>query len=46
MLVKSLLFHRKQPLHLHLIVDGKARKVLGRLFETWDIVHGMNKYSL
>ncbi|KAM4617652.1 xylosyl- and glucuronyltransferase LARGE2 isoform 2-T5 [Discoglossus pictus] len=36
-LVKSILFHRKNPLHLHLITDSVARRVLGNLFNTWMV---------
>ncbi|XP_059565515.1 xylosyl- and glucuronyltransferase LARGE2 isoform X3 [Myotis daubentonii] len=34
-LVKSLLFYRKNPLHLHLVADAVARNILETLFHTW-----------
>ncbi|XP_053304940.1 xylosyl- and glucuronyltransferase LARGE2 [Spea bombifrons] len=36
-LVKSILFHRRNPLHLHLIADAVALNVLGNLFKTWMV---------
>uniref|UniRef100_A0A914W8Z2 Uncharacterized protein n=1 Tax=Plectus sambesii TaxID=2011161 RepID=A0A914W8Z2_9BILA len=36
-LVKSLLYHRRHPLHLHLVVDNSSHLVLERLFETWQL---------
>ncbi|KAM4721614.1 xylosyl- and glucuronyltransferase LARGE2 [Rhinophrynus dorsalis] len=36
-LVKSILFHRRNPLHLHLITDSVALRVLGNLFKTWMV---------
>ncbi|KAE8606480.1 hypothetical protein XENTR_v10010749 [Xenopus tropicalis] len=36
-LVKSILFHRRNPLHLHLITDAVALRVLGNLFKTWMV---------
>ncbi|OXA53187.1 LARGE xylosyl- and glucuronyltransferase 2 [Folsomia candida] len=36
-LIKSVLFYRKNPLHLHLIVDSKAHLILRTLFNTWHI---------
>ncbi|KAM8940518.1 xylosyl- and glucuronyltransferase LARGE2 [Pelodytes ibericus] len=36
-LVKSILFHRRNPLHLHLITDSVAQNVLGNLFKTWMV---------
>ncbi|XP_066107463.1 xylosyl- and glucuronyltransferase LARGE2 isoform X2 [Saccopteryx bilineata] len=34
-LVKSMLFYRKNPLHLHLVTDAVARNILETLFQTW-----------
>ncbi|XP_008268475.1 xylosyl- and glucuronyltransferase LARGE2 isoform X4 [Oryctolagus cuniculus] len=34
-LVKSMLFYRKNPLHLHLVTDAVARNILEMLFHTW-----------
>ncbi|CAO2579821.1 Xylosyl- and glucuronyltransferase LARGE2 [Lemmus lemmus] len=34
-LVKSVLFYRKNPLHLHLVTDAVARSILETLFRTW-----------
>ncbi|KAM8816245.1 xylosyl- and glucuronyltransferase LARGE2 [Rhynchonycteris naso] len=34
-LVKSMLFYRKNPLHLHLVTDAVARNILETLFHTW-----------
>ncbi|XP_073900777.1 xylosyl- and glucuronyltransferase LARGE2 isoform X3 [Castor canadensis] len=36
-LVKSMLFYRKNPLHLHLVTDAMARNILGTLFRTWMV---------
>ncbi|KAG8438396.1 hypothetical protein GDO86_008903 [Hymenochirus boettgeri] len=36
-LVKSILFHRRNPLHLHLITDSVALRILGNLFNTWMV---------
>lgn len=34
-LVKSMLFYRKNPLHLHLVTDAVARSILETVFRTW-----------
>ncbi|XP_034351114.1 xylosyl- and glucuronyltransferase LARGE2 isoform X5 [Arvicanthis niloticus] len=36
-LMKSVLFYRKNPLHLHLITDAIARNILETLFRTWMV---------
>lgn len=36
-LIKSILFYRKNPLHFHFISDEKAKLVLGHLLKTWDV---------
>ncbi|XP_056657863.1 xylosyl- and glucuronyltransferase LARGE2 isoform X2 [Monodelphis domestica] len=36
-LVKSILFHRKNPLHFHLVTDTVARSILETLFSTWMV---------
>ncbi|KFO19873.1 Glycosyltransferase-like protein LARGE2 [Fukomys damarensis] len=36
-LVKSMLFYRKNPLHLHLVTDAVARSILETLFLTWMV---------
>ncbi|XP_004627347.1 LARGE xylosyl- and glucuronyltransferase 2 [Octodon degus] len=36
-LVKSMLFYRKNPLHLHLVTDSVARGILETLFRTWMV---------
>ncbi|KAG8519564.1 LARGE xylosyl- and glucuronyltransferase 2 [Galemys pyrenaicus] len=36
-LVKSVLFYRKNPLHLHLVTDAVARNILKTLFHTWMV---------
>ncbi|XP_074086633.1 xylosyl- and glucuronyltransferase LARGE2 [Macrotis lagotis] len=36
-LVKSILFHRKNPLHFHLVTDAVARNILETLFHTWMV---------
>ncbi|CAK8685218.1 unnamed protein product [Clavelina lepadiformis] len=36
-LMKSLLFYRKRPLHVHFIVNDTSKLVLSHLFRTWDI---------
>lgn len=40
-LIKSILFHRRNPLHFHFISDGIAEKILTYLFQTWAIPAGM-----
>jgi glycosyltransferase-like protein LARGE len=40
-LIKSLLFYRKNPIHLHFIADAIAKNILKTLFQTWDIPHSM-----
>uniref|UniRef100_H0X777 LARGE xylosyl- and glucuronyltransferase 2 n=1 Tax=Otolemur garnettii TaxID=30611 RepID=H0X777_OTOGA len=36
-LVKSILFYRKNPLHLHLVTNAVARNILETLFHTWMV---------
>nr|XP_048284317.1 xylosyl- and glucuronyltransferase LARGE2 isoform X3 [Myodes glareolus] len=36
-LVKSVLFYRKNPLHLHLVTDAVARSILETHFRTWMV---------
>ena len=36
-LIKSILFYRRNPVHLHFISDTEARNILGPLFESWRI---------
>ncbi|KAJ2945231.1 hypothetical protein O0L34_g9302 [Tuta absoluta] len=36
-MLKSLLHHRQNPLHFHLIVDTKTEKVIRTLFKTWSL---------
>ena len=36
-LVKSILFYRRNPIHLHFISDPEARTILSLLFSTWSI---------
>ncbi|XP_029387735.1 LARGE xylosyl- and glucuronyltransferase 1 isoform X2 [Mus pahari] len=36
-LVKSVLFHRRNPLHFHLIADSIAEQILATLFQTWMV---------
>lgn len=36
-LIKSILFHRRNPLHFHFISDAIAEKILTVLFKTWEI---------
>lgn len=36
-LVKSILFHRRNPLHFHFISDAAAEKILTVLFKSWSI---------
>lgn len=44
-LIKSLLFYRKNPIHLHFIADVIAENILKTLFQTWDIPHSMYTIS-
>ncbi|KAM9191401.1 xylosyl- and glucuronyltransferase LARGE2 [Mergus octosetaceus] len=36
-LVKSILFHRKNPLHFHFITDSVAHQILHTLFQSWMV---------
>uniref|UniRef100_A0A4W3K9S0 LARGE xylosyl- and glucuronyltransferase 1 n=1 Tax=Callorhinchus milii TaxID=7868 RepID=A0A4W3K9S0_CALMI len=36
-LVKSVLFHRRNPLHFHIITDAIAKQILSYLFQTWMV---------
>ncbi|XP_055755101.1 xylosyl- and glucuronyltransferase LARGE2s-like [Salvelinus fontinalis] len=36
-LVKSILFHRKNPLHFHFITDAVANQILNSLFQSWMV---------
>ncbi|KAG5267463.1 hypothetical protein AALO_G00222050 [Alosa alosa] len=36
-LVKSVLFHRRNPLHFHFITDSIAQRILASLFHTWMV---------
>ncbi|XP_017281863.1 LARGE xylosyl- and glucuronyltransferase 1 isoform X2 [Kryptolebias marmoratus] len=36
-LVKSVLFHRRNPLHFHFITDSIAQQILSALFHTWMV---------
>lgn len=48
-LIKSILFHRRNPLHFHFISDGIAEKILTVLFKTWEITAGkdiLEKYIM
>ena len=39
-LVKSILFYRSRPIHLHLITDDESKQILTKLFNTWNIPQG------
>lgn len=36
-LVKSVLFHRRNPLHFHFITDAVAHQILSALFQSWMV---------
>ncbi|XP_012686144.1 LARGE xylosyl- and glucuronyltransferase 2 [Clupea harengus] len=36
-LVKSILFHRRNPLHFHFITDTVAHQILSALFQSWMV---------
>ncbi|XP_041917818.1 LARGE xylosyl- and glucuronyltransferase 2 [Alosa sapidissima] len=36
-LVKSILFHRRNPLHFHFITDTVANQILSALFQSWMV---------
>ncbi|KAM9860431.1 xylosyl- and glucuronyltransferase LARGE2s [Aulostomus maculatus] len=36
-LVKSVLFHRRNPLHFHFITDTVAHRILSSLFQSWMV---------
>ena len=39
-MLKSILFYRTRPLHLHLVTDDNATTILKRLFTTWQLPKG------
>ncbi|XP_077868932.1 xylosyl- and glucuronyltransferase LARGE1 [Saccoglossus kowalevskii] len=39
-LIKSVLFYRKNPIHLHFLADKPGQLTLSTLFDTWDITGG------
>ena len=39
-LIKSILFHRRNPLHFHFISDSIGQEILSVLFQTWAIPAG------
>lgn len=41
-LLKSIYFYRHNPIHFHIIVSQVSRKVLGTLFDTWNVPQGCN----
>ncbi|OQV20059.1 Glycosyltransferase-like protein LARGE2 [Hypsibius exemplaris] len=45
-LIKSLLFYRSSPLHLHVLADGPAQLILTTLFDTWDVANLSVSYYL
>ncbi|CAK1542703.1 unnamed protein product [Leptosia nina] len=36
-MLKSLLHHRQNPLHFHVIVDNMSSHTIGTLFDSWDL---------
>ncbi|XP_049878652.1 xylosyl- and glucuronyltransferase LARGE2-like [Pectinophora gossypiella] len=36
-MLKSLLYHRLNPIHFHLIVDTISQEFFSKLFDTWDL---------
>ena len=36
-LIKSILFHRRNPLTLHLLSDTAAQNILQTMFDTWNV---------
>ncbi|XP_073954338.1 xylosyl- and glucuronyltransferase LARGE1-like isoform X1 [Choristoneura fumiferana] len=36
-MLKSLLHHRQNPVHFHLIADAASQHTISRIFETWDL---------
>ncbi len=36
-LVKSILFHRRNPIHLHLLTDARSGEILATIFKTWQL---------
>lgn len=36
-LIKSILFHRRCPLHVHFVVNSVSKAILSNLFRTWNI---------
>ncbi|KOB67706.1 Uncharacterized protein OBRU01_19385, partial [Operophtera brumata] len=43
-MLKSLLRHRQNPIHFHMIVDTASQHTTSKLFDTWDLPDG-NHYS-
>lgn len=39
-MLKSLLHHRQNPLHFHVIVDNMSEQTIGTLFDMWDLPDG------
>ncbi len=45
--IKSILFHRRNPLHFHFLADYKDREILSTIFETWQLPEvNISTYSL
>ncbi|XP_013191389.2 xylosyl- and glucuronyltransferase LARGE1 isoform X2 [Amyelois transitella] len=36
-MLKSLLHHRQNPIHFHIIVDGSTEHIIKEFFRTWDL---------
>lgn len=44
-MVKTVLFQRKQPLHLHFLADAHAENTLRHLMTSWELPQGITKCS-
>ncbi|XP_026736939.1 LARGE xylosyl- and glucuronyltransferase 2-like [Trichoplusia ni] len=36
-MLKSILYHRQNPIHFHLVVDTSAQNTFTKLFDSWDL---------
>lgn len=41
-MLKSLLRHRQNQIHFHMIVDAASQHTTSKLFDTWDLPDGIN----
>lgn len=39
-MLKSLLYHRQNPLHFHIVVNSGTQRDISEIFERWDVPDG------